>query len=346
MLKRRQGFTLIELLVVIAIIAVLVGLLLPAVQKVREAAARMKCSNNLKQMGLAEHNYHSTFGKFTCSYDIKLPGGGRTTSTIMPWGFFLLPCMEQNNVYAAYDQNTISYAVGGGAITPNGTVLSNSLQVYNCPSSPNNGKQYTFDVPANPGGIPGLPAGKLYAATSDYTALSGIRNWTTLVAPTAAETNLVDMGQRHGVLRVTSAEPALQSAVSPAMSVANVTDGTSNTFLLTELAGRPDLYNSRRAVIAQGVNPGAGWGDAFNGEHWPNGTSFDGNLAGSDVAAGTCLINCSNLESRGAAYSFHDGGANFVLADGSVRFFSSNTNNRVIVFMITSTRGEVIPSDS
>jgi len=341
MLKRRSGFTLIELLVVIAIIAVLVGLLLPAVQKVREAAARMKCSNNLKQMGLAEHNYHSTFGKFTCSYNIEIPKAGvRTTATLTPWGFYLLPYLEQNNVYAAYNQNLISYG------TTNTAVVSNPLQVYNCPSSPNNGRIYNFPVPANVGGIPGVPAGTFTGATSDYSAISGIRNWTNLVQPTASETSLNDIGQRNGILRVPSADPALASATSPAMSVASVTDGTSNTFMLIELAGRPDVYNARRTVVAPGVNPGAGWGDAFNGEHWPTGSSFDGNLSGSDVPQGTCLINCSNLESRGGAYSFHDGGANFLVADGSVRFVSASTNNRVIVFMITASRGEVIPNDS
>src|SRR5437764_6773298 len=126
------------------------------------------------------------------------------------------------------------------------------------------------------------------------------------------------------------------------MRITDITDGSSNTFLAGELAGRPDVYNAARQVVAAGVNPGAGWGDAFNGEHWPNGTSFDGNLVGSNVPGGTCLINCSNLQSRGM-YSFHTGGCNFLSADGSVRFFSQSTDNRVVVFMITSQRGEVVP---
>jgi len=347
MVKRRNGFTLIELLVVIAIIAVLIGLLLPAVQKVREAAARMQCSNNMKQMGLAEHNYHSTFGKFTGSYNIEIPKPPtRPSYTLWPWCFYLLPYVEQQNLYNQIDQNQLSFAPGGVA-NVNTLPMQTPLKVFICPSSPVNGKVYNFPVPANLGTtLPGLPAGVLTASASDYTASSGIRNWNTLVVPLPTETNLTDIGQRHGCMRVTQHDsPSAAASFSPALGVSDITDGTSNTIMVGELAGRPDFYNAAHTIVGPaGANPGAGWGDAFNGEHWPNGTSFDGNFVGSDVAAGTCLINCSNKASRGY-YSFHTSGSNFLLADGSVRFFSQSTNNRVLVFMITSQRGEVVPSD-
>ena len=334
--NRRGAFTLIELLVVIAIIAVLIGLLLPAVQKVREAAARMQCQNNLKQIGLAQHGYHDVYGKFTCSWDYEPPKPPqRPTGVAHAWSTYLLPYLEQDNLYKLYDFNRLGYT------NPNAAAIQTPLKVFQCPSSPNKGRIYSFPVPANV--LPAIPAGTLTASASDYTAITGVRNWTQLVAPNpATEPDLVDIGQRQGILRGVSQE--LPGPFSPQMRIADVTDGTSNTFLVGELAGRPDVYNARRQVIATGVNPGAGWGDAFNGEHWPNGTSADGNIVNGNIPVGTCLINCSNFQSRGM-YSFHTGGANFVLADGSVRFFSESTSNRVIVFMITSQRGEVVPSN-
>jgi prepilin-type processing-associated H-X9-DG protein len=200
----------------------------------------------------------------------------------------------------------------------------------------------------------------LRASASDYTAITGVRNWTQLVAPTAAETHLTDIGLLHGVLRGTTQDPAIAASFAPQMRIADVTDGTSNTFLIGELGGRPDLYNARREHIGENATFGAGWGDMLNGEHWPNGTSANGNLevnligefppfpdwdqVDPIIPVGTCLINCSNYHSRGF-YSFHTGGVNFLLADGSVRYFAESTSPRVIVFMITSQRGEVVPSN-
>jgi len=125
---RRKGFTLIELLVVIAIIAILIGLLLPAVQKVREAAARMSCSNNLKQIGIAFHSYNDTYG--------KLPNGWVTNPAVKPspgwsWATLIMPYIEQDNLFRALNPDLVT--PGGAAVT---ALTQTPIKTYRCPSDP------------------------------------------------------------------------------------------------------------------------------------------------------------------------------------------------------------------
>ena len=134
---RRSGFTLIELLVVIAIIAILIGLLLPAVQKVRAAAARLQCKNNLKQIGLALHNYHDRSNALPPGYLTGLTTGGAEAGPGWGWAAFLLPDLEQDNLYRQIRTN---FAIGDAA---NAAPRTQSLKVYLCPADSQVG---TFDV--------------------------------------------------------------------------------------------------------------------------------------------------------------------------------------------------------
>src|SRR5437660_1646014 len=175
-MRRAAGFTLIELLVVIAIIGVLIGLLLPAVQKVREAANRMTCSNNLKQMGLALMTYSDTFNQFPPAWDYEPPNPPtRKTAVVHSWCIFILPYLEQETLYKQYDFNQPLYN------PPNSTVVQTKLKVFQCPSAPNPGRIYSFPVPA--GVLPGVPGGTLTASASDYAIITGVRNWPVLVSP-------------------------------------------------------------------------------------------------------------------------------------------------------------------
>jgi prepilin-type N-terminal cleavage/methylation domain-containing protein/prepilin-type processing-associated H-X9-DG protein len=299
--NRTSGFTLIELLVVIAIIAILIGLLVPAVQKVREAAARTQCVNNLKQMGLAYHHFHDSRKYFPpgavtgAQPKLGIPGGVQHG-----WAVFILPGVEQGALHSRY-RFDLDWrdAANAGAVTT-------TLAVFRCPSSP------TADVVNT-----GLTFGgaTVMAGACDYGPNNAIN--TSGLVPLGLVDNVANNG---GVLVINFLCP-----------MGAITDGTSNTLLIAEDAGRPEQWRVGQKV--GGTASGGGWASR-DSEYITHGFTVDG-----ASNPGPCAINCTNSNE---IYSFHPGGANILFADGSVRFVSTSAPIRVVGALITRAGGEVV----
>jgi prepilin-type N-terminal cleavage/methylation domain-containing protein len=330
----RRGFTLVELLVVIAIIGVLVAMLLPAVQAAREAARRSNCSNNLKQIGLALHNYEDTHKTFPAAWWLSNP-----PLNMGAWGTSILPQLEQQPLYDKYDTKVPPIDQAGTIGVANIAIISTRLKMFECPSVPGGDRIYTGGI----SGVPGLPTLSWRAAPSDYIATTGVR---------ATYGNLAynnnQGGNRHGALLVMGPFGGVQIS-----KMAKITDGTSNTFLVGERTGGNELYTKRLVWQAPaalktaliGAN-GGGWGDALNGEHWMTGSPY-GLLPPTPAGAsqeGPCGINCSNIRGRGF-HSFHPGGCLFLMADASVQFLSETSSPQAVAFRITEQKGEVVPQN-
>jgi prepilin-type N-terminal cleavage/methylation domain-containing protein/prepilin-type processing-associated H-X9-DG protein len=312
---KRAGFTLIELLVVIAIIAILIGLLLPAVQKVREAAARVKCENNLKQLGLALHNYNDTYQ--------YLPGNVRplATGTVrVRWATYLLPYYEQDNIYKIYNQNV------NWSDPLNIPAVSLRLKVLECPSAPRPDR-----LDANPEITPWTAN----VATGDYAGVYGI------------DPALVQLGLAE------SAAPGILSKTDK-VRLTDVTDGLSNTIHLTESAGKPDLYQAGKLIgtaPTYRVN-GGGWCRPASDVPWLIGLNSNGTAAGTQGINATNGFQQTTypdprfgIDGTGQIYGFHSGGVNALLGDGSVRFIRQSIDLRTLAALITRNGGEVVSND-
>ncbi len=343
--RRRKGFTLIELLVVIAIIAILVALLLPAVQQAREAARRSSCKNNLKQIGLAFHNYHDTHGRFPQPAMIGLTlSTGLVITNGSSWEIQLLPFLEQAPLYEQLDVTSAS------PYDPavNGTAVATIISTFMCPSTPSN-PIVEFSIPAGTdidGPDPLPPTGEqldMRGGRCDYGTLDGVRGDFSSIARAGQTFN----GGREGwgtlSIRVLDI-PGVSSGGSGAR-MRDITDGTSNTILIAEQASRNELYRKRALIpisdpeaAAQALMGSGAWADLFKGDTWVNGRLYDG-TPGAD--GGPCAVNCSNARTAGL-YSWHTGGAQVALCDGSVRFISENIAAWNLFSLITRAGGEVL----
>jgi prepilin-type N-terminal cleavage/methylation domain-containing protein/prepilin-type processing-associated H-X9-DG protein len=331
---QRRGFTLIELLVVIAIIAVLIGLLLPAVQAARAAARRVQCVNNLKQLGIAMHNYLNTVGTFPIGRqginrpvgDPGYPGDPTGGGHRRTWALSILPYVEQGALFNAVNFSG-SYN-GSGMLT----VIDNAIGVYMCPADPN--------VVSN-------RLGGLAQRQGNY-----LVNWGNATYDQSAYNNPYTAGPL-GTVAFAGAPFALDKS----FGFETITDGSSNTLLMSEVIGcvpngtttagedhRGMIFNDDMncAMFMAYTTPNAKTPDLVPGycqypfqNNPPCSSSF---ANGSAVPVGSPAYN--------AARSYHSGGVNALFGDGSVKFAKDSINSMVWQGLSTTRGGEVISADN
>ncbi|MFO0808256.1 MAG: DUF1559 domain-containing protein [Gemmataceae bacterium] len=295
MQSTRRAFTLVELLVVIAIIAVLIGLLLPAVQKVRESAQRTRCLNNLHQIGLAFHTYESINGRF--------PPGWTQYTNFFP---YIFPYMEQDAVAKQFNFN-----------------LSHDSDT----DIPGDAR---FDIP----GLicPLVPDERRGKWVTDYVAMTFISGSAiSVLVPTVNGTRpkYSYAGFFNDPYRATYPWGYFGSfGESP--KVADITDGLSNTFLLTEDAGRPDYWVAGKLSAANSAAADGSWADRYNFIYIEV------------ICNSTQTINCHN---GNEIYSFHGGKAPFIMGDGSVRHVNEKVSPRTFVALFTRAGSDIPDSN-
>lgn len=314
---RRKAFTLIELLVVIAIIGVLIGLLLPAVQKVREAANRGSCTNNLKQFGLAIHNYEGIHGRLPTSR-VNVP-----SNKFRSWTVLALAYVEQDNIARLYNMNERWDNNTVGSPT-NLAIGQLPLKIFLCPSAP--APESRTKAP------PGHPAAALDLAPLDYTIPDRVRPryyvGTGVPHPFGDNSELPGGIDRNLELRLTQ-----------------ITDGLSNTIFVLEDAGRSSYFlKGQKQPGFLPSNEGFGWADPDTGSisiDGANPTTGVANPSGVSSGAGNCIANCTN---DSEPYSFHPNSFLVLLGDGSARALSTRLNPASFGALCTRAANDIVSS--
>jgi prepilin-type N-terminal cleavage/methylation domain-containing protein/prepilin-type processing-associated H-X9-DG protein len=330
--KKNRGFTLIELLVVIAIIAVLIALLLPAVQAAREAARRSQCVNNLKQLGLAMHNYHNSVGTFPIglmgfrspTYATPVgtgfyPSGTAVGNARRTWAWLVLPYLEQGTLF-----NTINFSRPFNDHSQD-TAVRAIPGTYLCPSDPNMG---FVDVGSYP------------VRKVNYMANWGNTHYFQSYPGTAASANPF-----AGPLVAGDSVPFLGApfSIDVAFGIQSFSDGTSNTLLMSEVkVGLPNgnSQDHRGDVFNDDYN-----GAMFNGYTPPNSTFTDYVSGGYQYPYGTNPPCVSKTPTFNAARSYHAGGVNALMGDGRVQFFKNTINYLTWRALSTTQGGEITSAD-
>jgi len=327
---RRSAFTLIELLVVIAIIAILIGLLLPAVQKVREAAARIKCSNNMKQMGIALHSYHDANEKFPMGLDCPyarnptIVGVDVGPNYATTWVLDLFPYLEQDALFRLWNR---PYGYGGVLIASNDQVMKTFLPGLSCPSDGDRGYW------------------KENYARSNYVAC---------FSPDGG------MVERNAPYRVdnsfnTAANPGgnRQAAfnINVTRRMADISDGTSNTVLVSETITGPDgsadirgtWWNIQGMNFSAELTPNTKTPDQMNRKASQGPPAYESPIC--VPTKSPCAAATDYSVQRFYARSRHTGGVQCVLGDGSVRFVRDSINLATWQAAASISGGEVLGSD-